>query len=84
MLEPTGLGGGYEFVDKITGGRVPKYILGRPRCRGAMTSGVLAGFPTVDIRATLTDGKYHDVDSSEMAFKIAATWPSRRPPVRRS
>lgn len=73
MLEPTGPGGGFEFVDKISGGRVPKeYIpsVGNG-VEESMTSGVLAGFQTVDVRVTLTDGKYHDVDSSEMAFKIA-------------
>ena len=72
-LEPTGPGGGYEFIDKIKGGNIPKeYIPSVDHgIREAMTSGVLAGFPTVDIRVVLTDGKTHDVDSSEMAFKIA-------------
>ena len=74
-MEPTGPGGGYEFVDKITGGRIPKeYIPSVDHgIRDAMTTGVLAGYPTVDVRVTLLDGKYHDVDSSEMAFKIAGT-----------
>jgi elongation factor G len=74
-LENTGAGGGYEFVDKISGGRIPKeYISSIDHgIQQAMTSGVLAGYPTVDVRAILTDGKYHDVDSSEMAFKIAGT-----------
>ncbi len=73
MMEPNEAGGGYEFVDKITGGRIPKeYIPSVSHgIEEAMTTGVLAGFPTVDIRVTLLDGKYHDVDSSEMAFKIA-------------
>ena len=74
-LEPTGPGGGYEFVDKITGGVIPKEYI-PPVDAGiqeAMTSGVLAGYPTVDIRVLLTFGSYHDVDSSEMAFKIAGS-----------
>ena len=74
-LEPTGPGGGYEFVDKITGGRIPKeYIPAVDQgIQEALTAGVLAGYPTVDVRATLVDGQFHDVDSSEMAFKIAGS-----------
>src|SRR4051794_7341397 len=74
-LEPTGPGGGYEFVDKISGGRIPKeYIPAVDQgIQEALTAGVLAGYPTVDVRATLIDGQYHDVDSSEMAFKIAGS-----------
>jgi elongation factor G len=74
-LEPSGPGGGYSFEDKITGGRVPREYIG-PVDQGiqaALASGVLAGFPVVDVKATLVDGSYHDVDSSEMAFKIAGT-----------
>jgi elongation factor G len=74
-LEPTGPGGGYEFVDKITGGVIPKEYIPAVDAgiQDAMQSGVLAGFPVVDLRATLTYGSYHEVDSSEMAFKIAAS-----------
>ncbi len=74
-LTPSGPGGGFEFSDKITGGRVPKeYIpsVGHG-VADAMTNGILAGFPMVDIHVSLDDGDYHDVDSSEMAFKIAGT-----------
>jgi elongation factor G len=74
-LEPTGPGGGYEFIDKITGGVIPKEYIPSVDAgiQDAMQSGVLAGYPVVDIRATLTFGSFHDVDSSEMAFKIAGS-----------
>ena len=74
-LEPTGPGGGYEFIDKITGGVIPKEYIPSVDAgiQDAMQSGVLAGYPVVDIRATLVYGSYHDVDSSEMAFKIAGS-----------
>ena len=74
-LEPTGPGGGYEFVDKITGGVIPKEYIPSVDAgiQEALTSGVLAGYPMVDVRVTLTYGSYHDVDSSEMAFKIAGS-----------
>src|SRR5580700_5582720 len=74
-LEPTGPGGGYEFIDKITGGIIPKEYISSVDAgiQDAMQSGVLAGYPVVDIRARLVYGSYHDVDSSEMAFKIAGS-----------
>ena len=74
-VEPTGPGGGYEFINKITGGRIPtEYIPAVDQgVQEAMASGVLAGYPVVDLRVTLTDGSAHDVDSSEMAFKIAGS-----------
>ncbi len=74
-LEPTGPGGGYEFIDKITGGDIPKEYIPSVDAgiQDALQSGVLAGYPTVDVRAILTDGSYHDVDSSEMAFRIAGS-----------
>jgi elongation factor G len=72
-LEPTGPGGGYEFINKIVGGKIPReYIPAVDEgIQDAMESGVLAGYPAVDVRATLEDGSYHEVDSSEIAFKIA-------------
>ncbi len=74
-LEPNETGKGYEFVSQVTGGSIPKEYIG-PVDNGikeSLTSGVLAGFSMVDIKVTLTDGKTHEVDSSEMAFKIAGT-----------
>jgi len=69
----TGTGAGYEFVNNVTGGRVPKeYIPSVDQgAQEAMEFGVLAGYPMVDVKVTLEDGAYHDVDSSELAFKIA-------------
>jgi elongation factor G len=74
-LEPANPGDGYEFLDKIVGGKIPReYIpavdLG---IQEAMESGVLAGYPVVDVRVSLVEGSYHDVDSSEMAFKVAGS-----------
>jgi elongation factor G len=74
-LEPMEEGAGYEFVNAIVGGSIPKEYIPAVDAgiQGAMQSGVLAGYNVVDVKATLYDGSYHEVDSSEMAFKIAAS-----------
>jgi elongation factor G len=75
-IEPTGGGdGGYEFENKVTGGRIPREYIPSvdAGCQEAMEFGVLAGYPMVDVKVTLLDGGYHEVDSSEMAFKIAGS-----------
>jgi elongation factor G len=74
-LEPTGPGGGYEFVDLIKGGKIPREYIPSVDAgiEEALDQGIIAGYPLVDVRAILTDGSYHDVDSSEMAFKIAGS-----------
>ena len=74
-LEPQEKGAGYEFVDKIVGGTIPREYIKSVDAgiREALETGIYAGFPVVDVKATLHDGSYHDVDSSEMAFKIAGS-----------
>ena len=74
-VEPNESGKGFEFVNATVGGSVPKEFIPAVEqgVRGAMESGVLAGFPVVDVKVTLNDGSYHEVDSSEMAFKIAGS-----------
>jgi elongation factor G len=75
-LGPTGGdGGGYEFENKVTGGRIPREYIPSvdAGCQEAAEFGVLAGYPMVDVKVTLTDGQYHEVDSSELAFKIAGS-----------
>ncbi len=75
-IEPTGGGdGGYEFENKVTGGRIPREYIPSvdAGCQEAMEFGVLAGYPLVDVKVTLQDGAYHEVDSSELAFKIAGS-----------
>ncbi len=74
-LEPNGAGKGFEFVSAITGGAIPKEFIEpvRQGIVGAMQAGVLAGYPVVDVKVTLYDGSFHEVDSSELAFKIAGS-----------
>ncbi len=74
-LEPGEPGSGFEFVDKTVGGAIPKEYMGAVKSgiESAMQNGVLAGYNVVDVKATVTDGSYHEVDSSEMAFKIAGS-----------
>ena len=68
-------GAGYEFVNNIVGGAIPKEYIGPvdTGIQGAMEAGILAGYPVVDVKVELYDGSYHEVDSSEMAFKVAAS-----------
>ncbi|MBE6549515.1 MAG: elongation factor G [Ruminococcaceae bacterium] len=75
ILEPNEPGKGYEFVNAVTGGAIPKEFIEpvNQGIQGAMQSGVLAGYNVVDVKITLYDGSYHEVDSSEMAFKIAGS-----------
>jgi elongation factor G len=75
MIEPNETGKGYEFVNKVTGGAIPKEFIPcvDQGIQGAMLSGVLAGYQVVDVKATLLDGSFHEVDSSELAFKICGS-----------
>ena len=75
MIEPNESGKGYEFINKVTGGAIPKEFIPcvDQGIQGAMLSGVLAGYQVVDVKATLLDGSYHEVDSSELAFKICGS-----------
>ena len=75
MIEPNESGKGYEFVNKVTGGAIPKEFIPcvDQGIQGAMLSGTLAGYQVVDVKATLLDGSYHEVDSSELAFKICGS-----------
>ena len=74
-VEPNESGKGYEFINEVVGGAVPKEYIPAVDAgiQGAMNAGVMAGFPVVDVKVTLYDGSYHEVDSSEMAFKIAGS-----------
>ncbi|MCR5665166.1 MAG: elongation factor G [Oscillospiraceae bacterium] len=75
MIEPNESGKGYEFINKVTGGAIPKEFIPcvDQGIQGAMLSGVLAGYQVVDVKATLLDGSFHEVDSSELAFKICGS-----------
>ena len=75
IMEPQEAGKGYEFVNQVVGGAIPKEYIPAVDAgiRGAMESGILAGYQVVDVKVTLYDGSYHEVDSSEMAFKIAGS-----------
>ena len=75
MIEPNESGKGYEFVNKVTGGAIPKEYIPcvDQGIQGAMLSGILAGYQVVDVKATLLDGSFHEVDSSELAFKICGS-----------
>ena len=83
-VEPNESGKGYEFLNEITGGVIPKEYIPAVDAgiQGAMQAGVLAGYPVVDVKVHLTFGSYHEVDSSEMAFKIAGSMALRRPAAR--
>src|SRR5207245_3746006 len=74
-LDPRGRSEGYEFVDKIRGGAIPRNFIPSVEkgITEAMDEGMVAGYPVIDVRVTLVDGSYHEVDSSDMAFKIAGS-----------
>jgi len=75
MIEPNESGKGYEFVNAVTGGAIPKEYIPSidAGIQGAMESGIVAGYPVVDVKCTVVDGQFHEVDSSEMAFKICGS-----------
>jgi elongation factor G len=75
MIEPNESGKGYEFINAVTGGAIPKEYIPSidAGIQGAMESGIVAGYPVVDVKCTVLDGQYHEVDSSEMAFKICGS-----------
>ncbi len=75
VIEPAEVGTGFEFINKVVGGTVPKEYIGpcEQGVKEACEGGVIAGYPVIDLKATIVDGSYHDVDSSEMAFKIAGS-----------
>jgi len=74
-IEPLPAGGGFEFINEVTGGRVPREYIAPSEMgiKEALEGGILAGYPMSDVKVTLYDGSYHDVDSSELAFKIAGS-----------
>jgi len=80
-MEPAEKGEGFVFENKIVGGAIPKEYIGSVEqgMEESMASGILAGYPVIDVKVTLTDGSYHEVDSSEMAFKIAGSMAFKTP-----
>ena len=85
-IEPNEPGKGYEFINAVVGGAIPKEFIGPidQGIQGAMQAGVLAGYPVVDVKVTLYDGSYHEVDSSEWRSKLPVPWRSKRPCARQT